>query len=87
MILEIKEHGRNDPTFEDASFIAQQIQGTGYEFESGTIKFNQWVFRKKNNRRIKVFNLKDLKVLKNFIFNAEITIFGVKSEWCYIINV
>ena len=41
MILEIKEHGRNDPTFEDASFIAQQIQGTGYEFESGTIKFNQ----------------------------------------------
>jgi len=41
MILEFKEHGRNDPTFEDASFIAQQIQATGYDFEAGTIKFNQ----------------------------------------------
>jgi len=42
MILEIKEHGRNDPTFEDASFIAQQIQATGFEFESGNIKFNHY---------------------------------------------
>jgi len=41
MILEFKEHGRNDPTFEDASFIAQQINDTGYEFQSGHIKYNK----------------------------------------------
>ena len=41
MLLEFKEHGRNDPTFEDASFIAQQIKETGFDFDAGTIKFNQ----------------------------------------------
>ena len=41
MILEFKEAGRNDPTFEDASFMAQEIQATGYDFEAGIIKFNQ----------------------------------------------
>merc|ERR1712141_356743 len=42
MLLEFKEAGRNDPTFEDASFIAQEIQKTGYEFQSGIIKFNHY---------------------------------------------
>merc|ERR1711887_126525 len=32
MLLEFKEAGRNDPSFEDASFIAQEIQATGYDF-------------------------------------------------------
>ena len=41
MLLEFKEAGRNDPSFEDASFIAQEIQATGYDFEAGIIKFNQ----------------------------------------------
>ena len=41
MILEFKEAGRNDPSFEDASFMAQEIQASGFEFESGIIKFNQ----------------------------------------------
>lgn len=42
MILEFKEAGRNDPTFEDASFMAQEIQATGYDFEAGIIKFNHY---------------------------------------------
>merc|ERR1712227_588336 len=42
MILEIKEHGRNDPSFEDASFMAQEIQASGFDFESGNIKFNHY---------------------------------------------
>merc|ERR1711990_893438 len=42
MLLEFKEAGRNDPSFEDASFIAQEIQKTGYEFQSGIIKFNHY---------------------------------------------
>jgi len=40
MLLEFKEHGRKDPTFEDASFIAQQIQATGFDFEAGQVKYN-----------------------------------------------
>lgn len=43
LLLEFKEHGRNEPTFEDASFMVQQIQATGWEFESGAIKFNRFV--------------------------------------------
>lgn len=42
MLLEFKEAGRNDPTFEDASFMAQEIQASGFEFESGIIKFNHF---------------------------------------------
>merc|ERR1711887_363884 len=42
MLLEFKEAGRNDPSFEDASFIAQEIQATGYDFEAGIIKFNHY---------------------------------------------
>merc|ERR1712226_1747982 len=34
MLLEFKEHGRNDPTFEDASFIAQHIQESGFNFDA-----------------------------------------------------
>merc|ERR1712157_602115 len=37
MLLEFKEAGRNDP-----SFIAQEIQATGYDFEAGIIKFNHY---------------------------------------------
>merc|ERR1712131_573981 len=42
MLLEFKEAGRNDPSFEDASFMAQEIQASGFEFESGIIKFNHF---------------------------------------------
>merc|ERR1711887_94529 len=42
MLLEFKEAGRNDPTFEDASFMAQEIIASGFEFESGIIKFNHF---------------------------------------------
>merc|ERR1712157_669899 len=42
MLLEFKEAGRNDPSFEDASFMAQEIQASGFEFESGIIKFNRF---------------------------------------------
>jgi F-type H+-transporting ATPase subunit gamma len=43
MLLEFKEHGRKDPTFDDASFIAQQIQATGFDFEAGKVKYNKFV--------------------------------------------
>jgi len=42
MLLEFKEAGRNDPSFEDASFMAQEIQASGFDFESGIIKFNHF---------------------------------------------
>jgi len=42
LLLEFKEAGRNDPTFEDASFMAQEIQASGFDFESGIIKFNHF---------------------------------------------
>merc|ERR1711914_51159 len=37
MLLEFKEAGRNDPSFEDASFIAQEIQATGYDFDNDQV--------------------------------------------------
>jgi len=42
MMLEFKEAGRNDPSFEDASFIAQEIQAAGFDFDQGIIKFNHY---------------------------------------------
>merc|ERR1712212_480688 len=42
MLMEFKEAGRNDPSFEDASFMAQEIQASGFEFEAGIIKFNHF---------------------------------------------
>ncbi len=40
IILGITEIGRKPPVFPEASFIAQQILNTGFEFDSAEIVFN-----------------------------------------------
>merc|ERR1711970_725576 len=95
MILEFKEHGRNDPTFEDASFIAQQIMATGYDFESGTIKFNHFASAMKqiptnatlhsvaslSNADLSVFDSIDQSVIDDYAnFNMTALIFALIKE-------
>jgi|ERR1712110_114260 len=95
MILEFKEHGRNDPTFEDASFIAQQIQATGYDFESGVIKFNHFASAMKqvptnatlhsvaslSSADLSVFDSVDESVLEDYAnFNMTALIFALIKE-------
>lgn len=95
MILEFKEHGRNDPTFEDASFIAQQIMATGYDFESGTIKFNHFASAMKqiptnatlhsvaslSNADLSVFDSIDESVIDDYAnFNMTALIFALIKE-------
>jgi len=95
MILEIKEHGRNDPTFEDASFIAQNIHDTGFEFESGLIKFNHFASAMKqvptnavmhslnslSKADLSVFDSIDESVLADYAeFNMTALIFALIKE-------
>ena len=40
ILLAFNEIGRKPPVFAEASFIAQEILSTGYEFESAEIVFN-----------------------------------------------
>jgi len=95
MLLEIKEHGRNDPTFEDASFIAQNIQDTGFDFEAGIIKFNHFASAMKqvptnatlhslnslSNADLSVFDSIDESVLADYAdFNMTALIFALIKE-------
>ena len=42
ILLSFSEVGKRPPVFSEASFIAQQILDSGYEFESGEIVYNQF---------------------------------------------
>lgn len=95
MLLEFKEHGRNEPTFEDASFICQQIQATGYAFEAGHIRFNHFASAMKQvptdavlhsqsslgNADLSVFDSIDDDVLEDYAnFNMTALIFALIKE-------
>lgn len=95
MLLEFKEHGRNEPTFEDASFICQQIQATGFEFEAGHIRFNHFASAMKqvpsdavlhsqsslSNADLSVFDSIDDDVLEDYAnFNMTALIFALIKE-------
>lgn len=95
LILEFKEHGRNEPTFEDASFIAQQIQASGFDFEAGKIKFNHFASAMKqvptdatlhsinslSNADLSVFDSIDESVLADYAdFNMTALIFALIKE-------
>jgi len=95
LILEFKEHGRNEPTFEDASFIAQQIQAAGFDFEAGKIKFNHFASAMKqvptdatlhsvnslSNADLSVFDSIDEAVLADYAdFNMTALIFALIKE-------
>jgi F-type H+-transporting ATPase subunit gamma len=95
LILEFKEHGRNEPTFEDASFIAQQIQASGFDFEAGKIKFNHFASAMKqvptdatlhsinslSNADLSVFDSIDEAVLADYAeFNMTALIFALIKE-------
>jgi len=95
MILEFKEAGRNDPTFEDASFVAMNIMDTGYDFESGIIKFNHFASAMKqtptnatlhsvnslSNADLSVYDSIDGDVLADYAeFNMTALIFALIKE-------
>jgi len=95
MLLEFKEAGRNDPSFEDASFIAQEIQSTGYDFQSGIIKFNHYASAMKQiptnapmhsvaslaNADLSVYDSVDDQVLSDYAnFNMTALIFALIKE-------
>merc|ERR1711972_1307817 len=95
MLLEFKEHGRNEPTFEDASFICQNIQATGYDFEAGHIRFNHFASAMKqvptdavlhsqsslSNADLSVFDSIDDDVLEDYAnFNMTALIFALIKE-------
>lgn len=42
IIMTFNEIGRRPPTFPEASFIAEQVLGSGHEYESGEIVFNKF---------------------------------------------
>jgi len=95
MLLEFKEAGRNDPSFEDASFIAQEIQSTGYDFQSGIIKFNHYASAMKQiptnasmhsvaslaNADLSIYDSVDDQVLSDYAnFNMTALIFALIKE-------
>jgi len=95
MLLEFKEAGRNDPSFEDASFMAQEIQSTGYDFQSGIIKFNHYASAMKQiptnatmhslaslaNADLSVYDSVDDQVLSDYAnFNMTALIFALIKE-------
>jgi len=95
MLLEFKEHGRNDPTFEDASFIAQNIQECGFNFDAGIIKFNHFASAMKqvptnatlhsvsslSSADLSVFDSIDEAVLADYAeFNMTALIFALIKE-------
>lgn len=95
MLLEFKEHGRNDPTFEDASFIAQQIKHSGFDFDSGIIKFNHFASAMKqvptnatlhsagslDSADLSIFDSIDEAVLADYAeFNQTALIFAIIKE-------
>lgn len=95
MLLEFKEHGRNDPTFEDASFIVQQIQDTGFAFDAGIIKYNHMASAMKQvptncavhsvtslgNADLSVFDSIDEDVLNDYAeYNMTALIFALIKE-------
>ena len=40
----MNELGRKPPMFEEASFIAEQILDSGYEFDSGELMYNKFKY-------------------------------------------
>lgn len=42
ILLSFSDVGRRPPVFSEASYIAQQILDSGYEFESGEIVYNEF---------------------------------------------
>ena len=38
----MNELGRKPPIFEEASFIAEQVLDSGYEFDSGEMMYNKF---------------------------------------------
>merc|ERR1712123_530546 len=95
MLLEFKEAGRNDPTFEDASFMAQEILASGFEFESGIIKFNHFASAMKqvptnvtmhsvsslSNADLSIYDSVDDQVLSDYAeFNMTALIFALIKE-------
>merc|ERR1711892_1359350 len=95
MLLEFKESGRKDPTFEDASFMAQEILASGFEFESGIIKFNHFASAMKqvptnvtmhsvsslSNADLSIYDSVDDQVLSDYAeFNMTAPIFALIKE-------
>merc|ERR1739848_53378 len=95
MLLEFKGHGRNDPTIEDASFIAQHIQESGFDFDAGIIKFNHFASAMKqvptnatlhsvsslSSADLSVFDSIDEAVLDDYAnFNMTALIFALIKE-------
>merc|ERR1712226_1636157 len=87
MLLEFKEHGRNDPTFEDASFIAQHIQESGFNFDAGIIKFNHFASAMKQVptnatlHSVSSLSSADLSVFADYAeFNMTALIFALIKE-------
>lgn len=42
ILFHMNELGRKPPMFEEASFIAEQVLDSGYEFETGEMMFNKF---------------------------------------------
>jgi len=95
MILEIKEVGRKEPTFDDASFIAQQIQATGFDYDAGKVKYNAFVSAMKqlpttanlhslgslSKADLTIYDSVDEDVLKDYAdFNMTSLIFALIKE-------
>lgn len=44
LLVSGNNYGRNPPVFSDASFIAQEVLASGYDFTNGSIVFNKFKY-------------------------------------------
>ncbi|KAK2500860.1 hypothetical protein MC885_018302 [Smutsia gigantea] len=82
-LVTFKEVGRKPPTFGDASVIALELLNSGYEFDEGSIIFNQFRQEKFSNQTfLMLMSVISYKIAEKPIFSLD-TVAGAESMSIY----